>query len=117
MLGGGGSWVGSTGGASASFTTIQTPSGTSPVATGPTDTLSLQSSDGSVGIAGSAGADSVDITVDIDDILPDQTGNSGKFLTTNGTTASWAASSSSNIDGGAPDSTYGGTTDIDGGTP
>ena len=31
------------------------------------------------------------LATDIDDILPSQTGNSGEFLTTNGTTASWAA--------------------------
>jgi hypothetical protein len=31
---------------------------------------------------------------DIDDVLPDQTSNSGKFLTTDGTNASWGAPSS-----------------------
>lgn len=30
-------------------------------------------------------------SVTADQVLPDQTGNSGKYLTTNGTTASWAA--------------------------
>lgn len=33
--------------------------------------------------------------LDIDDILPSQSGNSGEFLTTNGTTASWATVSAS----------------------
>jgi hypothetical protein len=34
---------------------------------------------------------------DIDDVLPDQTSNSGKFLTTDGTNASWGAPSSLNL--------------------
>lgn len=32
---------------------------------------------------------SSNVTVSADDVLPSQTGNSGKFLTTNGTTSSW----------------------------
>lgn len=47
------------GGASASFTTIQTTSGSFPTATGPSDTLSLVSSDGSVNIVGTALTDTV----------------------------------------------------------
>lgn len=44
------------------------------------------------------------VTVTADDVLPSQTGNSGKFLTTNGTTASWGA-------GGGGSSTWNGITD------
>jgi hypothetical protein len=53
-------------------------------------------------------------------LAPSQTGNSGKYLTTNGTNTSWAAVSgggSPNLDGGTPSSNYGGITAIDGGTP
>jgi hypothetical protein len=38
--------------------------------------------------------------------LPSQTGNSGKYLTTDGSTASWAALSAIVFDGGAPDTIY-----------
>jgi hypothetical protein len=38
--------------------------------------------------------------------LPSQTGNSGKYLTTDGTNASWSDVSSLNMDGGSPSSTY-----------
>jgi len=50
--------------------------------------------------------------------LPSQATNSGKFLTTNGTAASWGTVSGIDyLDGGTPSSNYGGTTAIDGGTP
>lgn len=48
----------------AAFTVIQTDTGTSPVATGPMDTLTLTSSDGSVLIDGDATTDTVDFTID-----------------------------------------------------
>ena len=51
------------GGSSDSFSTIQTPLGTSPVATSPTDTLTLTSSNGSVSITGNSGTDTVDFVV------------------------------------------------------
>lgn len=47
--------------ASDSFTTIQTPAGTSPVATTSTSTLTLTSSDNSMIITGNSGTDTVDI--------------------------------------------------------
>jgi len=52
---------------------------------------------GSIGYTGSAGASAT---------LPSQTGNSGKYLTTDGSTASWAALSAIVFDGGAPDTIY-----------
>lgn len=45
------------------FTTIQTPSGTYPVADSPSDVLTLTSSDGSVAIVGNAVTDTIDLTV------------------------------------------------------
>lgn len=48
--------------ASSSFKTISTPSGSSPVATSPTDTLTLTSSDGSLSITGNSGTDTINIT-------------------------------------------------------
>lgn len=47
--------------------------------------------------------------------LPDQTNNAGKFLTTDGSNASWGSPSAGNLDGGVSNSIYGGTTSIDGG--
>ena len=58
MVGSGGG-----GGATASFTIIQTDAGTSPAATGPTDTLTLTSSDSSLTIDGDSGTDTVDFLV------------------------------------------------------
>jgi len=54
---------------------------------------------GSIGYTGSAGASAT---------LPTQTGNSGKYLTTDGSAASWAtiATSTTIFDGGAPDTVY-----------
>lgn len=49
-----------------SFTTIQTPNGTSPVATSPNDTLTLTSNDGSVTITGDALTDTIDFSVTAD---------------------------------------------------
>ena len=49
--------------ASNSFVIIQTPSGTSPTATSPTDTLTFTSSDNSISITGNAGTDTIDLTV------------------------------------------------------
>lgn len=46
-----------------SFTTIQPITGTSPVASSATDTLTFTSSDGSVGIAGDSSTDTLDFTV------------------------------------------------------
>lgn len=45
------------------FKTIQTPSGTSPVATSTTDTLTLTSSDNSITITGNSVTDTVDLVV------------------------------------------------------
>lgn len=45
------------------FSTIQTPSGTYPVAGSPSDVLTLVSSDGSISIVGNAVTDTIDITV------------------------------------------------------
>lgn len=47
--------------------------------------------------------------------FPDQTGESGKFLTTDGSVVSWAVVIPSTIDGGTPSSTE--SDIIDGGTP
>ena len=63
-------WDGSTwqpidtgGVASNSFVIIQTPSGTSPTATSPTDTLTFTSSDNSITITGNATTDTIDFKV------------------------------------------------------
>lgn len=53
----------SSGGSSNSFSTIQPDSGTSPVATSPTDTLTITSGDGSISITGNAATDTIDIRV------------------------------------------------------
>ena len=45
------------------FQTIQTPSGSSPVAGGPQDTLTLTSSNGSILITGNAITDTIDLTI------------------------------------------------------
>ena len=45
------------------FSTIQTPSGTYPVAGSPSDVLTLTSSDGSISIVGNAVTDTIDFTV------------------------------------------------------
>jgi hypothetical protein len=45
------------------FSTIQTPSGTYPVAGSPSDVLTLTSSDGSISIVGNAITDTIDFTV------------------------------------------------------
>jgi len=45
------------------FSTIQTPSGTYPVAGSPSDILTLTSSDGSINIVGNAVTDTIDLTV------------------------------------------------------
>ncbi len=45
------------------FSTIQTPSGTYPVAGSPSDVLTLTSSDGSITIVGNAITDTIDLTV------------------------------------------------------
>jgi hypothetical protein len=45
------------------FQTIQTPAGSSPVAGGPQDTLTLTSSNGSILITGNAITDTIDLTV------------------------------------------------------
>lgn len=45
------------------FSTIQTPSGSSPVAGSPSDTLTLTSSDGSISITGNAIFDTIDLKV------------------------------------------------------
>ena len=47
--------------------------------------------------------------------LPNQTNNSGKFLKTDGTSPLWDNVSIGNIDGGFPDSVYGGVSPIDAG--
>lgn len=93
VSGGGGS-----GSTENTFETIQTPAGTSPVAESSTDTLTLTSTDSSVTITGDSTTDTIDFSVDVDDILPSQGGNSGKFLTTNGTIASWGAVSATVTD-------------------
>jgi len=51
------------GGASNSFQTISTPSGTSPVADSATDTLTLSSSDSNIAITGNSTTDSIDFTL------------------------------------------------------
>jgi hypothetical protein len=73
-----------------SFATIQTPFGTFPVADSPIDFLTLTSSDSSIVITGDAFTDTVDITANLDIF--------------------------GNVDGGAANSIYGGTSPIDGGT-
>lgn len=82
-----GAWVQiSGGGGGNAFTIIQTPAGTSPTADSPDSTLTLTSSDSTVTITGNSATDTVDFK---GYKLPTQTGNSGKYLTTNGTTESW----------------------------
>lgn len=49
--------------ASDSFTTIQTDSGTYPVADSPTDTLTLTSSSGMISVAGNSTTDTIDFTI------------------------------------------------------
>ena len=56
-------WGAFGGGASASFTIIQTPAGTYPTAVGPSDVLTYTSSDSSVTITGNALTDTVDFKV------------------------------------------------------
>lgn len=56
-------WGAFGGGASASFTIIQTPAGTYPTATGSSDVLTYTSSDSSVTITGNATTDTVDFKV------------------------------------------------------
>lgn len=46
-----------------SFSTIQPPSGTSPTASSPTDTLTLTSTDGTVAIIGDSATDTIDFSV------------------------------------------------------
>jgi hypothetical protein len=46
-----------------SFTTFQTPQGSSPTATSPTDTLTFTSSDSSIDIVGNSGTDTIDLKV------------------------------------------------------
>jgi hypothetical protein len=74
-----------------SFATIQTDFGTFPSADSPADTLTLTSSDTTVVITGNALTDEIDFSVN-EAII-------------------------NNIDGGAPDSVYGGLDVIDGGVP
>lgn len=45
-------------------------------------------------------------TLNINDLLPSQTGNSGKFLTTNGTTASWSSTPIGAATGGGTDRVF-----------
>lgn len=52
------------GSSSNSFSTIQTDTGTSPVASSPTDTLTLTSSDNSLGVDGDSTTDTIDLKVD-----------------------------------------------------
>ncbi len=72
-----------------SFVTISTPSGTSPVASGPADTLTFTSTGGTMAITGNSATD----TINLEAII------------------------SYNLDGGNPASIYGGTTPINGGVP
>lgn len=57
----------------------------------------------------------VDNAISSFETLPSQTGNDGKYLTTDGSSASWQTVSIGNVDGGFPDSTYGGILPIDAG--
>jgi hypothetical protein len=70
-----------------SFTTIQVPQGTSPVADGPADTLTLTSLDESIDIVGNATTDTIDFSLNLN----------------------------YNIDGGQANSVYTNTQFIDGG--
>jgi hypothetical protein len=91
------------------FKTIDCPSGTDPVADSSSDTLTL-ATDGNISVTGDSTADSVTFGLNtvpltkggtgqttanasFNALVPSQTGNSGKFLTTNGTDTSWATSS------------------------
>lgn len=81
------------GGGGNSFATIQTDTGTNIEAASSTDVLTITSSDDSLLVDGDGTTDTLDLTlnVDIDDLLPAQAGQSGEFLTTDGSNASWAA--------------------------
>lgn len=73
-----------------SFVTWQTPYGTFPAADSPIDFMTLTSSDSSIVITGNAATDTIDFTANLDIF--------------------------GNVDGGAANSIYGGTTTIDGGS-
>lgn len=87
------------GGGGNAFTIMQTPAGTSPTADSPDSTLTFESSDSTITITGNSSTDTINFQ---GYKLPTQTGNNGKYLTTNGTTESWAT-----VSGGLP--TTGGT--------
>lgn len=71
--------------------TVANPT-TTPAITLSTTITGLLKGNGTAISAGTAG--------DVDSILPTQTGNSGKFLTTNGTNSSWGTPSGSGTPGG-----------------
>lgn len=82
------SWIAGGAGSGFAFGIIQPPFGTSPTATTTTDTLNFTSTDGTVIITGNSGTKTINFSAS--GVLPSQTGNNGKFLTTNGTAASWS---------------------------
>ena len=79
----GASWnsLGGSGGSSDSFKTIQTITGTSPVATSATDTLTLESSNSSMDIVGDSSTDTIDFQVKSTYILGLLTGAISGVLT------------------------------------
>lgn len=69
--------------ASSSFVIVQTPTGTYPTATSPTDVLSFTSSDSSVTITGNSGTDTIDFKVTSLGFTPEDVANKAVNLLTN----------------------------------
>jgi hypothetical protein len=84
------------GGGSGTVTSVDVSGGTTGLTTtgGPITTSGTITLDGVLNIA-NGGTGQTTATAAINALLPSQTGNSGKYLTTNGTTTSWATVSSS----------------------
>jgi hypothetical protein len=110
------------GSGSGTVTSVNVVGGTTGLTTGggPVTTEGVITLGGVLNIA-NGGTGQTTATAAINALLPSQAANSGKFLTTNGTTVSWVTVSggggSPNLDGGTPTSNYGGITAIDGGSP
>lgn len=85
------------------FTTIDAPAGTDPVATSPTDTLTLTSTGSTVDITGTAGTDTVNFDVDESDLTLDNIG--GTLSISKGGTSNTTATAA--FDALAPTTTKG----------
>ena len=93
------------GGSSASFKTVQPDSGTAPVATSPTDTLTITSSDSTIDVIGNSGTDTINLKTDKTKIglgNVDNTSDANKPVSTAQQTAlDLKANNSRNINSGA----------------